>query len=310
MRAAIINPTDPMSLSRDRVLLPVVPLFLFLFNGIVANAQKPFYDYGTIDINNIKASNGVHGDLWHWWSLNHNIRAGAEYPRGSGINMAFAGALWMGGYDSLGQLRCAAAAYRLTAQEYWPGPLQASGLDYTTSGNWARTWKVDIYDLKVFASLCNKSPENIPAAILEWPAKGNVYAKGRNNASLIITEEMAPFIDVNGDDIYNALQGDYPDIKGDQMLWFVFSDNGISPHDEITGTLPTGIEVKASVYGYEDTGALGNTLFYEFELRNAGQSLDSFTAGVFADFDLGCGLETIWVLILLLTWRLCTMRLM
>ncbi|MBK7691106.1 MAG: hypothetical protein IPJ31_08310 [Bacteroidetes bacterium] len=57
---------------------------------------------------------------------------------------------------------------------------------------------------------------------------------------------MAPFVDVNNDNIYNALDGDYPDIEGEQALWWVFNDNG-KTHNETNG-LPLKIEVKALAY--------------------------------------------------------------
>jgi hypothetical protein len=102
---------------------------------------------------------------------------------------------------------------------------------------------------------------------------------------------MAPFVDVDNNGLYDPLQGDYPMIKGHQMLWFVYNDNGPSLHNEITQMEAMGIEVKVSVYGYSLGNAAENIIFYELELRNAKQDLDSFVAGIFADFDLGYHLD-------------------
>ncbi len=46
--------------------------------------------------------------------------------------------------------------------------------------------------------------------------------------------ELAPFIDVDNDGIYNPNQGHYPDLKGDQAIWMVFNDMG-SFHFETGG---------------------------------------------------------------------------
>jgi hypothetical protein len=251
-------------------------------------AQTPFYDVEYIDVNNIKAATGLHGDLWHSWS-GTQIKSGCEFPKGSGKHIGFSGSLWMGGYDPSHTLRCAATSYRTLGQEYWPGPLQGSNssITYAESENWALIWKINKSDIAAFLATPVHTLANTDPMILEWPAKQNLYARGRTGMLLSITEDMAPFVDVDHDGVYNALQGDYPDMKGDQMLWFVFNDNGPSPHNEITNTLPLGVEVKAIVYAYSSNTSLGNMLFYEYTLKNKQQDLDSFALGLFADLDLG-----------------------
>jgi hypothetical protein len=257
-----------------------------LFRSIPLPAQT-FYNVESIDINNINANVGVHGDLWHSWN-NGQITAGCEYPKGSGKHLAIAGGLWMGGYDQSGNLRTSATLYRQAGEEYWPGPLQGTDtvITYLESQKWARIWKIKRSDIQLFLNTANHTLTNTPTNILEWPAKGNPYAKGNNNTSLNITANMAPFIDVNSDGSYDPLSGDYPEMKGDEMLWFVFNDHGPT-HNEIPGSLPMGIQVKASVYGFENASVPANVLYYEFELLNKQQTLDSFVLGTFADLDLG-----------------------
>lgn len=162
-----------------------------------------------------------------------------------------------------------------------------TNISYALSQNWARIWKVNKTTIQAFLAVSNHTLANTPTIILEWPAKGNMNAKGKNNAVLNITEDMAPFVDVNSDGIYNALQGDYPKIKGDQMLWLVYNDAGPTPHTEIANTPAIGVEVKMSIYGYHNYTSIDNLLFYELQLRNKKQTLDSFTVGTYIDFDLG-----------------------
>jgi hypothetical protein len=251
-------------------------------------AQTPYTDVEYIDVNNIKAAHSVHGAFWHSFP-GGTIDSYCEYPIGSGIHLATSGSLWMGGFDSLGTLHAAATMYRDSGVEYWPGPLQGSAttIDSVESGKWARIWKVDKADIQTFLSASQHTIGNTPPVILDWPATGNAYAKGRNGSPLVITDEMAPFVDLNNNGTYDPLQGDYPRIKGDQMLWFVYTDAGVTPHSEVTMSPAVGMEIKAKVYGYRQPGALNNVLFYEFDLRNAGQTLDSFTIGMFADLDIG-----------------------
>lgn len=254
----------------------------------ISKAQTPFYDYEFIDVNNIKAAVSVHGDLWHTWN-NMQLSAGCEFPKGSGKHMALAGALWMGGFDQSFSFRAAATAYRDTTQEYWPGPLQgtATSITYQESEKWARIWKVDKADIQSFLSNSSHTTTNTPAVVLEWPAKGNTHVMGKNGSPLTITDDLAPFVDANSDGVYNALDGDYPQIKGDQMLWYVFNDAGPTPHTEFSMTEALGVQIAGSIYGYSGGPQVNNIVFYEFDIKNTSQDLDSFVVGTFADMDLG-----------------------
>jgi hypothetical protein len=86
--------------------------------------------------------------------------------------------------------------------------------------------------------------------------------------------------------------GDYPAIKGDQMLWHVFNDN-FSAHGE-TGGLPFGVEVHASAYAFTCPGitdsnmVLNNTTFYNYKIFNRSQNkYDSCFVSAWMDADLG-----------------------
>ncbi len=153
------------------------------------------------------------------------------------------------------------------AIDYWPGPLDASGsLSYTTSQNWAKIWKVNRSDIQYFQGLSTHTTANTPQAILTWPAKGNVNAQGNGGVSLTVTDDMAPFVDLNGNGIYEPLLGEYPDVKGDQALWWVFSDNGPA-HTQTNGT-PLGVEVHAMAYGYRRGTLIDNVIYYEYTIVN------------------------------------------
>ncbi len=49
--------------------------------------------------------------------------ASYEIPRGSGLHVIYAGALWMGGTDVNGQLKLAGLTFRNVGNDFWPGPL-------------------------------------------------------------------------------------------------------------------------------------------------------------------------------------------
>ena len=99
-------------------------------------------------------------------------------------------------------------------------------------------------------------------------------------------------MEVNGDNLYNPMDGDYPDIKGDQMSWCVFNDNMTKTE---TNSDPMLLEVHSSAYVSNcnnSQDALGRllsyTTFYHFDVYNRSYSLyDSCYFGVWTDFDLG-----------------------
>ena len=260
-----------------------------LLSGAAAIAQQTppsFNASEDIDIANIRAAHLVHGDMWMGLDSGQSR---CEYPKGSGKHIGSASSLWMSGYDLGQNLHLAAQHYRY-GEDYWPGPIDTTGSAtvsiYTRETAWAKIWKINHTTIDSFAALSSHTLTNTPAPILRWPAKGNPYATGNNGAQLTITRDMAPFIDVNGDGIYNPLQGDYPKMKGDQMLWWIFNDDGIT-HD-LSNAMPLGIEVKTMAYAYKRGGAVDNMIFYEYELNNRSlESYDSFRVGFNADLDLG-----------------------
>jgi len=263
-------------------LFSILPAFLL--SAITASSQTPFTDYEYVDANNIKASVAMHGDLW--WRPD-SMDAGCFFPKTTKKNPAFVGALWMSGHDQMASLATSAQTYRYGI-DFWPGPASVSGpLPYATSEKWARIWKVSYIDINNFKAQTTHTLTNTPAVILEWPAKNNPYAKGRAGAALTITTDMAPFVDVNADGSYNPLQGDYPELKGDQMLWWVFNDNG--PTHNNTMTSPLGVEIKARAYAYtRGVGAINNIIFYEYDIKNvSSRNYSDYRVALWSDADLG-----------------------
>lgn len=251
---------------------------------LLSPAQTVYNSSAFLDINNIKANHLVHGDMWTD-AITQN--RSCEFPKGSGHFISGAASLWMGGYDPQGNLRFAGQTYRSAGIDFSPGPLDSNGeTDTATVRKWARIWKINRTTLDSFKNLSTHTIANTPADILEWPAKGNIHAKGYNGATLVINDEMAPFADVNNDGVYNALDGDFPDMMGDQTLWWIYNDNGGLHSGSFSD--PLGMEISVRAYAYNRPGYAQNMLFYEYILKHKKNfSLDSFTVGMNADLDIG-----------------------
>ena len=81
-------------------------------------------------------------------------------------------------------------------------------------------------------------------------------------------------------------QGCSDEVLGDQMLYCVYND--YMSHGDMWGSPHIGLEVQQTVFGFNRTGALGNTVFWKLRVINKGvDNLDSAYVGVFYDPDLG-----------------------
>jgi len=164
----------------------------------------------------------------------------------------------------------------------------------------------------------------------ETGGDGFFYPKGQRNSSIIFTggiwvvgkigddirtacadysTEFQPGMilpDGNADDatkpeykIYKYNRGDAVDpiainqgcpseVIGDQMAFCVFND--LTDHTVVFTKPPIGLEATLTAFGFNYTGALGNTLFYKFKFTNKGvNTLDSAFVAVFFDPDDGDG---------------------
>jgi hypothetical protein len=257
---------------------------LFSFSAAIAFslpcAAQP-WAFTTLDINQAKAGVNSNGDLFWNYSA-----AQFEVPQDSGTHTIGASAIWIGGLDAGGQLHLAAQTYRQTGNDFYPGPIMTS-YSAATDAQWNQLWKINKTTIDTFL-LWRANPANfpgyvIPSEIATWPGNGDVQ---QGQAAL-----LAPFIDVNGDGVYAPNSGDYPCIKGDQAVFFIFND-ARNIHTE-TGGIPLGIEVHGMVYGYSAPGSwLDTTVFLNYKIYNRGIAMYSDVyLGQYTDFDIGTSFD-------------------
>ncbi|MCP5064344.1 MAG: hypothetical protein GY936_18035, partial [Ignavibacteriae bacterium] len=98
----------------------------------------------------------------------------------------------------------------------------------------------------------------------------------------------APFNDLDNDGIYNP-QKDIPGIVGaDQTLWFVANDLDSNATKELYGSLPLGIEMQVTIWGYADRDLYSNMIFKKYKLINKSNTVfDSMYISIWSDPDLG-----------------------
>ncbi len=257
-----------------------------------------------LDINNVRARIMSGGDMW--WDRSAGA-ARYAVPKDGNANALFAGSIWIGGIDqSTNQLKVAAQTYRGTGNDYWTGPLDefnGASVDFQTCSEWDRFWKINRADINNFVDLaeaCNNDPacifnssNKIPDAIKEWPGRnansptGSGTAVGATGAQLNIPDrEMAPFVDVDGDNVYNWLKGDYPNILGDQYIWYVFNDRGDAKTQTQSDAI--GVEIHLGAFAFGTSDCLNDATFYNYRVHNWSTSIiDSTYMATWTDADMG-----------------------
>jgi hypothetical protein len=254
-------------------------------------------DVEFLDVNNVRALIMNGSDMW-WDRALGTPSYEVPYNKSKNGNHSmalFAESLWIGGKDaSSGVIKVAAQTYRQNSElDYWSGPVDLSGAITADECNrWDNIWKVEKTDINKFISMykgvdfTTLELAEIPKVIKEWPGTGSVTAKGKNGAALNMGfRKYAPFIDLDGDGIYNYKKGDYPEIKGDQMLWFMINDVGNVKTSSVT--LGIGLEISASAYAFATNDVLNEATFYEYDIVNRGATLDSTYISSFNCADLG-----------------------
>ncbi|MBL0340835.1 MAG: T9SS type A sorting domain-containing protein [Bacteroidetes bacterium] len=243
-----------------------------------------YKSFRELDVNDVAAGINAGGDM-HWDLSN----AKYEVPKGSGKNSVFTSALWIGALDQAGQLHLSAQTYRQTGDDFWPGPIDEIAVPFDSASTIAfnRVWKIDKWKIEEFKTnflLGNvtNGTYGVPEEMSSWPAKGNGIVSGN----------LAPFVDFNANGFYNPMDGDYPEIKGDQMIYRIFNDS-LADHSNSSG-LKLGIEIHASAYSFycqgtaDTNNVINRTTFYNYTIINRSQNnYDSLFVGLWCDMDLG-----------------------
>ena len=243
-------------------------IFVFIQNHHVVD---------TLTINNVNAVFAPFGN--YFWDMNGISTY--QVPASSNKTTIFTSVPWIGGLDVNGSLHLAAERFKGTGSDYFSGPIRDTSLQAQSQDSiWNRVWKVSKSEISYHRShywYTNYTPID---AIANWPAMGDT--------TLGQAKYIAPFVDANNDGIYNPLNGDYPNIKGDQSVFMVFNDSR-HKHRE-TGGLPMGVEFHAMAYAYDcpiDT-ALNSTIFIHYDIVNlSNNNYYNTYFSLFTDLDIG-----------------------
>ncbi|MEO7176429.1 MAG: hypothetical protein ABIV51_11015 [Saprospiraceae bacterium] len=264
------------------------------------------------NINNVRARLTTGGDVW--WDLSDgkyvvpNIDPASGLPE---ISSIFAASIWIGGYDSGGNLKLAGNTFRSsTSVDWWSGPLNPAGgtTSKDTCAKWDKFFTVLGNDIKTHIANYKNSvaaglpyeAKDIPKGVLGWPGKLNPYFRSVYGFDLPkTTQGLAGFWDQDDSDDYDPTQGDYPIIEirgcpepqyGDEMIFWIYNDAG-GIHSSSKGT-PIQMEVQVQSFAYSTNDELNDMTFQRYKLIN--RATDDITKMYFAiwvDPDLGCATD-------------------
>jgi hypothetical protein len=265
-------------------------LLVFLLAGIntLAKAQSAM---NFLDINRVKAAFWSDGTMF-WDKVANPLY---EWPQDSGTHISHATGLWLGGVNGSGNLKGAYTRYLASGNDYFPGPLTiaAGSIDSNTMALYDRLWKLNKTEVDQFV-LCNcVDPGNpscagysIPASITQWPGNPIVELDGDN---LLMDQQLAPYFDANADGVYNPNDCDYPLIKCDQSLFYVFNDRGGAHLESLLPSI--GVEIRALAYACSCDSLhpyLEDAIFLDLEMIHRGtDTLYQTYMGLHADADIG-----------------------
>jgi len=245
-----------------------------------------------LEINNIKVRLGNGGNFLEFYSDPPYVSYVPTYIVGTktfndsitrNLTTIFANAIWLGAIDETSEnLKVAALTYRQSGNDFWPGPIhdETKSTNFEQCKNYNRHWKVNKTTIDKFTNDLSLNDEE-KKELYEWPGKGNTHLEFD-----LLNQTIAPFNDVNGDDIYNPDDGDYPRIKGDQAVWWIINDIG-NEHTE-TGGEAFGVEIKKMAYAFKSEQKLENSTFFDVEITNkSNNNYKDFLLGNWIDFCLG-----------------------
>lgn len=213
--------------------------------------------------------------------------SGFVFPKGSGKAAVFqSGFLWGAKIAGDPQVRVGGAAYREGLQG---GRITNSGLPWDQLVAEAETApNVRMYrvrpDVKPGGPPANLSSElndnegteaqiraQYEADWTEWPAQFG-----------------APYTDTDANGVYDP-NVDVPGVPGaDQTIWFVANDLNSGRTTNLYGALPLGIEMQATFWAYNRTGALGNMIFRKYTIINKSNTpFNDMYVSMWSDVDLG-----------------------
>jgi hypothetical protein len=230
-----------------------------------------------VDINSTRAISYDNGFFFNNPNLNSSgYTMNCEFANCP--SMIYGLGFWFGGIDQNDSLRVSAAIFNINSFSAGPYSNNSSyDLPAYSNAYQPAIWIVKREDIVYHIDNFSNPQYQIPEVILNWPAHGDPTLGTANN--------LAPFVDVDNDGIYNPQNGDYPCIKGDMASYIILNDH--RPVSNPAGS-SMGLELHVMTYQFSSDNFIDSTTFLELKVINRGNRIyNDFKSAMFVDFDLG-----------------------
>ncbi|NQT77877.1 MAG: T9SS type A sorting domain-containing protein [Bacteroidetes bacterium] len=265
-------------------VLKNMDIFPYYFaRGTVYIEIEKSYSYDSLTINNINA--GIHSggllfsradEMPGQWLANFGPHF--EVPKGGGKHTFFTHNTWIGGLSNGDSLHLAGERFKQQGSDFQPGPV-SNNYDFAYVYNWNGLWTLYKEEVEYHRNNWWKEGYEAIRNIAEWPGNGDpAYGQA---------DQLAPYYDYDNNNIYDPMQGDYPLIRGDQCIFFIYNDDRV--HTETDGErLIIEIHGMAHAFDSPEDSVLNNTIFVHYDLINRSENTyyDCYF-GIFADLEIG-----------------------
>jgi hypothetical protein len=251
-----------------------LPLFLCLTLIGIDSLQAQSTRYKVLTTNNV--SIGAPSDGLIGFNPDSSVFDGLV---ADGKRSIYSACSWIGGIDENGLAVTAAGMYKQRGNDFFSGPVSRN-YDSTYLAKYDRVWKLSKTQIETHKQQFTSPTYNMPNDIKEWPANGDVNVGE--------SKYLAPFKDLNFNGVYEPNLGEYPEIRGDEALYFIYNDDRRLKTQTISAAF--GIEVHVMMYAYDSVTApeLNNSVFFNYKLVNKSpKSYTDLKFGFWFDPDVG-----------------------
>ncbi len=241
----------------------ITAFYIALFSILSTHAQPAI---STLRVNGLRAAINANGLLF-------DSMGNPAFNTAAGLMLASRAGIWISAKDSTGKLIVSKHDLLGNSHEFSAGPLVPSTGQAPDPALWNKVYPISAKDISYHRSHYKNSGYVASSNILNWPGSvGPPYA-----------QIMAPFVDLEVNDmIYQPLQGDYPYISSDALIYSISNDAYGNP-------APLGMEIHTSLYGFDQKDTvLKNCVLVRYTVHNrSGHNYDNFRLSSAIHFRIG-----------------------
>lgn len=241
--------------------------FISILSILLANAQ-----IGTSQFNNTKISANNDGTFFHFQAFTPQ---GYLVPASEDKGTIHSSSIWLSSKDVNNTEHLSAVVLSDFGTDFTSGPISSNQSSTTQFYN-GSVYTTDIFDLNDH----KKNPSSNVSSIYGWPVKGDI-SRGEPNT-------IAPYVDLNGDNIYQPEDGEYPVIYGDKCMYSIFNDQA---NQGFSRGSSMGLDVHQYIYQLAprfDGDTLENTNFARFMIVNRSENdYSDFKFGIYVNIGIG-----------------------